>query len=199
MNPIPRRAREEPGLAVPAAFDFLHRIEEPGGLYTAPRYRDEAGDILPWFTQGALAWLRGLPLAGMAVLETGGGASTLWLRKRCRLVTTIEHMPELCQELGIPCHPTREEYVAAIAAEPATYELVILDGHWRAETAVLAARRVRVGGHLLVDNWQQASAHLVFPDDLVAELRGLFDSLVVYPQPPHPDWQTAVFSARNRV
>lgn len=52
---------------------------------------------LPWFSYGAIDFLKGYLKPHMTVYEYGSGGSTLFFAKRVAQVTTIEDHPEWCE------------------------------------------------------------------------------------------------------
>lgn len=51
----------------------------------------ESGILYPWYTHGALDRIKEWDLSDKIVLEWGGGASTIWWRRKCKEVYTVDH------------------------------------------------------------------------------------------------------------
>lgn len=137
---------------------------------------------LPWWTfrsaDAVAAFLAERP--GARVFEWGSGASTLWLARRAGQVTSVEHDAEWAQRLapqlpgtatlrvvppvrasGPIVAPSQRagyegvdfaDYVAAIDADDALYDLVIVDGRARGSCLAAALPHVAPGGLIVVDN-----------------------------------------------
>lgn len=140
---------------------------------------------VPWWTFDAAdavaAFLRERP--GARVFEWGTGASTLWLARRARSVTSVEHDEEWARSLEpmlpgnatvrlVPPRPAVEpvvgsekpgfegldfdDYVAAIDDVPGEFDLIVVDGRARAACLDEGLARLAPGGLLVLDNVERA-------------------------------------------
>lgn len=133
----------------------------------------------PWLTEGANELLETFFRANnnTHVLEVGMGASTVWLAKRCRLFTSIEHdrswftstmlkllgnrivdtiaIPEgfSVPVNGMELFNVDRPYNIIIDRKPDEYfDLVLIDGRDRAKCIRSAIPKLRAGGWLILDN-----------------------------------------------
>jgi SAM-dependent methyltransferase len=126
----------------------------------------------PWLTPKAVrfleAWLKPTDL----VFEWGAGRSTLWIARRVRQVTSIEHNPawfakvkeqarrqnlrnidlKLCTNEDGP--PAESHYAMVIQEVHGDFDLIIVDGvpERRDQCALAAIQNLKPGGILLIDN-----------------------------------------------
>lgn len=127
----------------------------------------------PWLTPQANIILAGWLRNNHVGFEWGAGRSTLWFAKRCKFLTSVEHDPYWYYKINrsIKCNnlnnvtlilaKKKEEYIGAIQdCRDNSLDFVLVDGIFRDECALLAVRKVKVGGLLIVDNmnWYIPSA-----------------------------------------
>jgi len=123
----------------------------------------------PWLTPAAVEMLKQRLRPRDSVFEWGAGRSTLWLARRVRLVTSIEHdllwfdrvqaqarrhrltnvSLKLIPESGRP--PGTAPYVSPIY-QYAAFDLILVDGLHRPHCALAALTRIKPGGMIVVDN-----------------------------------------------
>jgi hypothetical protein len=125
------------------------------------------GAPIPWYTYPAIDFLAQRNFEGKNVLEFGGGQSTLWWQKRARSVTTVEEDPEWCSRLRakiddnvVLCHVPVDPVTRTI--EPIKrlindgairmFDVIIVDGHLRAELAEVAFDYLSPDGAIILDN-----------------------------------------------
>lgn len=135
------------------------------------RYPDQ-----PWLTRQANQLLYSLILATDVGLEFGSGRSTLWLARRARRVTSVEHDPKWHEmvsrqlvQSGISNvdylfrERDRDEemahesgYVRVATAIPEhSLDFVLVDGIYRVDCANAVLDRLRPGGLLILDDAQR--------------------------------------------
>ncbi len=137
----------------------------------------------PWWNSRAIEYLQSrLPREGRA-FEWGSGGSTVWLTRNGMNVTAIESEYEWAERVRKRCPAADvrfipgadtgtlrsepqlrdrgvhyfDEYVSAIdgfAAE--TFDVIVIDGICRKECASLAAKKIKPGGIVVLDdtNWK---------------------------------------------
>lgn len=116
----------------------------------------------PHLTPPTIAFLEKILTTKSRVLEIGSGASTLWIAKRVRWITSFEHQEDWfrlvmrkLQEEGLtnyhlnfmPEYPT-----LGIPALGGEYDLVFVDGRGRVRSIKTTYKLVKPGGHLLLDD-----------------------------------------------
>lgn len=133
----------------------------------------------PWLTRGAVEFLEGALDPGHVGLEWGSGRSTVWLAKRVRGLISVEHDPAWFARVQGMLHrqdienvtlhfldAKTREYVAVIEEEADdALDFVLVDGvsDVRDSCALAAARKIRPGGLLVVDD-----VHRYLPSESVA-------------------------------
>ena len=123
----------------------------------------------PWIVPAAIGWLRRRIRADWSVLELGSGRSTSWFARRAARVLSFEDNEfwhdltrERLAEAGSGNVDLRRTEVAELPAEVARlpddcFDLVIVDFLESPEVTRIdalrpARRKVRPGGHLLLDD-----------------------------------------------
>jgi len=182
--------------ASPRACDVL-----AAGQERDPR----TGEVLPWFTPGALAEIAEWDLTGKRVLEWGGGASSFWWAGAAAHVVTVEADPGWARWLGDETRrrgldnmeivlPGMGEDLSSYPRPPQDLkpDIVVIDGARRLD-CLRAALELPRPLTVIFDNWQQDDA-FISPEAvaLMAPHPG-----VSYPDlhPHHPrhPWQTAIW------
>lgn len=111
-------------------------------------------DECPLMSYEAIDWLNDYLKPEMRVFEWGSGGSTLWIRKRAKIIS-IEHDEGWAEKTGAILIKDDEKYVGAIDEYPDNYfDLVIVDGvDWsRKRCMPKAFDKVKKGGYLLLDD-----------------------------------------------
>lgn len=166
----------------------------------------ETGLVFPWYTKSFLDELVTWDLADKVVFEYGAGASTLWWAKKSLKVYSIDSSSEwigaIKKELIKSWTPgwfkfvgEKETYINSIRDCDIKYDIVIIDGEpiaWRDDCVKPALDRLKPGGRLIIDNWQQSSVGWL-PSEETQQLLSQYP-VKVYPQEGHPDWKTAVWT-----
>ena len=126
-----------------------------------------SGAPIPWYTYPAIDFLEQRDFRTRDVLEFGGGQSTLWWAARARRVVTIEEDVEWASTLrsrvgaNVDLHhvpvdlATRsiDSVTAVLDANPIErFDIIVIDGHLRAELADLSFKYLAPNGALLLDN-----------------------------------------------
>jgi predicted O-methyltransferase YrrM len=129
---------------------------------------------VPWLAFQAVAFLESLLRREDRGLEYGSGRSTRWFAARTRTLTSVEHAPEWRRRVSrslrlagcrnvrlllVPADerkaddPNKAAYVTARGqTRRARYDYIIVDGLYRDICALSAARVLRSGGLLILDN-----------------------------------------------
>lgn len=151
-----------------AARRMLKRVHE--------RLRPDA----PWIAPSTVRYLEGQVTPSTRVLEFGSGRSTMWFAMRCAHVTSVEHDASWYERVSgtlrerqlegrvdlrlVPLdHPIDEgtrpaydpepEYVSeATRAANGSFDVVLVDGHYRQACILASLAKLKPGGLLVVDN-----------------------------------------------
>ena len=131
---------------------------------------DSQDEPIPWLTYPAIFWLDLVLNGEEAVLEVGAGNSTLWLARKAKLVTSIEHDAAWYEHLRSlappnvnlqfrPCSgdlvQTRldDPYVDAIRGVPdASLDLALIDGMARVTCLLVALPKLKEDGAVILDD-----------------------------------------------
>ena len=119
-----------------------------------------AGEPVPWITFPARDYLSQLDFSKAAVLEYGGGLSSLWWARRAASVTTVESDPAWVERirrdapgnLRLIGPVSGEAYVREPLAEERRFQVIVVDGKQRKECAEAALPFLDPAGLLVLDN-----------------------------------------------
>ena len=127
----------------------------------------------PWLTKAANRILADRLQPHHVGLEFGSGRSTLWIARRVRRLTSVEHDPAWAEKVSGMLRTARLTNVEYLLREadcgdegaagsgyvrvldrfgPESLDFVLVDGIYRAECALGATEGLRPGGLLIVDN-----------------------------------------------
>lgn len=158
--------------------------------YTNSRYQcPETGLMMPWYVQEACAFIRELPLSEMRVFEYGIGYGTPWYKAVTRFSTGVDDSPVWARAFDIPCKEDKESYLIEIDKhEP--FDIIVVDGAWRRDCILKAIERIKPGGFIIADNWNQPSAEVDWGN--TAEVMKEKPAHLFHEQ-GHPDWKTIIW------
>lgn len=115
----------------------------------------------PWLAFSAVDYLKGL-VSGRRVFEFGSGMSTLWFADRCKEVVSVEsnagwHRSVTQQTRGmhnvrLVLAESKECYLRALEDTTDKFDLILVDGLYRAECVGMARSHLSQNGILVVDN-----------------------------------------------
>lgn len=163
------------------------------------RWLDEdTGLVFPYYTYPFLWALRAWDLSDKTVFEYGMGASSIWWAKKCKKLYGVESNKEwfdaVHEKIGdiseLDFTDTAARYVNSIYRYGIQFDIVVVDGIERDDCISKAVDMVKKGGILIVDNWMQPSAFM--PTEHSIKLLSKY-TRVIWKQPDHYDWQTAIF------
>lgn len=133
----------------------------------------------PWIAQGAVRFCAKHLRANMRGLEWGSGRSTAWFAKRLLHLVSVEHHDEWHKKVSkdllgqgvtnvdyrlvslnhpvtaptVPHYEVIPDYVNVINEfVDESFDLVIVDGHYRQACVLAAMPKLKHGGYLLLDN-----------------------------------------------
>ncbi len=118
------------------------------------------GSWLPWYTYPAVEYLMQFDWSDSDVFEYGAGGSSLFWAARARSVISVERDAAWVRDLETQASPnlrllsraTRKDYVDAIRESGTTFDLVIIDGHWRHDCVQRSVDQLNSRGLILLDN-----------------------------------------------
>ena len=134
----------------------------------------KSGDPLPWYTYPCIDFLAHRPWDGASVLEFGAGQSTLWWARRARRVVALEGDPGWAARLRRRISGNVELHLVAMDGPRACvesveraladgsggpFDVVVIDGLWRAEMIGIAARVVSPHGIIVCDDAEGYGFH----------------------------------------
>ena len=158
---------------------------------------DAQGNPIPWYTYPAVEFLRTLDLQNSRVFEYGCGNSSIFLAQRVKEIYAVENDQDWAAEvksagilnLNIITAPKKESYINAPRALGGNFDVIVVDGRYRRECAIVASELVKDDGFIIFDNsdW--------YPDackSIRATGRFQIDFSGLGPIAPFP-WTTSVF------
>jgi hypothetical protein len=152
------------GIITPARFAYLTGHWKSSWAMAAC---SADGSPTPWYTYPAIDFLSQRSFLNRNVLEIGGGQSTLWWSARAASVLTIEEDAQWCASLrprigtNVALHHVPVDYetrsVTPIrkiidANAKQLFDVIIIDGHLRAEATALAFDYLTSDGAVILDN-----------------------------------------------
>lgn len=153
-------------------------------------YHDMDGVRMPWYTLPCLEWLDGLNLKDKYVFEYGLGWSTDWFEIRKAIVFGVESNPDWrISKRGFTFHNEIDLYTKAILNYE-QFDIICIDGIYRDDCTEYALAKLKKGGFLICDNFEQPEVEPDWPKtrELTKDMKVVF-----YKQPDHPTWVTVVF------
>jgi hypothetical protein len=122
---------------------------------------DRQGNPLPWYTYPAIDYIKQLDFSEKTVFEYGAGNSTLFWASLARRVVSVEHNLSWYEyvkgrvqnqsNVSISYCERSSEYVNEIARHD-KFDVIVVDGAYRAECAREAQTRLKSGGMIIFDN-----------------------------------------------
>lgn len=154
-------------------------------------YFDGIGVRMPWYTLPCLEWLDEMDLYGKYVFEYGLGHSTDWYNSRKAITFGVESNEQWGRnDAHYTIQEDRLNYTSSILNARPEFDIVVIDGVFRDDCTEYALKKLKKGGYLICDNFEQPSVQADWPKtrELTKDL-----PLTIYKQPDHYDWQTAVW------
>lgn len=153
---------------------------------------DDNGVKMPWYTRSCLAWLDKLDLKDKRVWEYGCGYSSLWFRSRGAIVGGVDSNKDWAKLSDAYYTEVKIDYLQC-NLRGGKFDIVVIDGDFRDECTQYALNRTKKGGHIIIDNWKQASADLAEWPITEKLIEGM--DITIYKEPAHEDWSTLVIHA----
>jgi hypothetical protein len=134
------------------------------------------GSPLPWYTYPAIEYCNQLDASGLNIFEYGSGNSSLYWARKGAKVWCVEHDPawyenmriKSAQLCDISLRNSTDTYASAIAEVGLTFDIVIIDGVWRNQSAAAAIAHLQKDGLIILDNsdWYTDVAQFLRSHDL---------------------------------
>lgn len=153
---------------------------------------DESGLNMPWYTRPCLAWLQTIDLKGKKIFEYGVGNSTKWYESKGATVWGVDSSEQWANFAGAHYTQNKNEYIQEInnpCLLNVKFDIICIDGLFRDECTEHALKRIKNGGHIIIDNYKQPSVEEFWP---ITEVLIKDMNTVLYKEPKHYDWQTLV-------
>lgn len=141
------------------------------------RVADGDGQPIPWFTYPAVDFLKRIDFSGKRVFEYGCGYSSLWWGQEVETVDAVDDNPfwissiqkQVPSNVALMLREGEQAYVNAIAEKGATYDVVVVDGSFRADCASKACDHLVPGGMIILDNpdMMPDAAHVLDQTDMI--------------------------------
>jgi len=121
---------------------------------------DSNDNPLPWYTYPAIEYLQQFDFSHCSVFEYGSGNSTKFWAGRALSITSVETNPEwhrinskdMLSHQSLYLKTEEDGYVDAINLKENLYDVIIIDGEYRYKCSIEAARKVKKGGFIILDN-----------------------------------------------
>lgn len=167
----------------------------------AGRAINAQGEPTPWYTYPALEYLDQFDFSTKTVFEWGSGNSSLYWARVAKSLTSVEDNTEWH---GIVTRATRNNqvlrlvtdakaYVEAISTSGVKYDIIVIDGSYRYECAVVASNHLEDGGLIILDNsdWLPETASVLRSRGLLeVDMSGIGPGAVL-------TWTTSFFFHRS--
>ncbi|MBP1465725.1 class I SAM-dependent methyltransferase [Candidatus Chloroploca sp. M-50] len=126
------------------------------------------GEPTPWYTYPAIEYLDQLDFTEKTVFEWGAGNSSRYWARSAKSVVSVEDDPIWYRKiqqyrsdnLDIHLIQDKQRYIDAIRQNDQKYDVIIVDGSYRHQCALIAPLFLREGGVIVLDNsdWYPDSA-----------------------------------------
>jgi predicted O-methyltransferase YrrM len=170
-------------------LNFETLTPHEGGRLIDPRYNI----LFPWYTKPFLEKLISFNLSEWKVFEYGGGDSTIWWRKNCREIISVDTNKDWSEISGSFFCNDKESFInyPKEFINEEKFDCIIIDSepvNWRDECVPTALECLKDGGLLIIDNYNQKTVELEnwpiadkFLENKISE---------VFQNPGHFDWKT---------
>lgn len=120
------------------------------------------GEPIPWYTYPAIEYLERINFKEASFFEYGSGHSTLYWSNRVKNITSVESNKEWYKKIlketksisniKLQYEEEKESYCHSILTEKIKYDVVIIDGIYRASCVFNAIKALNGGGIVILDN-----------------------------------------------
>lgn len=124
------------------------------------RPQDAEANPVPWYTYPAIEFLRTLDMRSSKVFEYGCGNSSVFLAKRVKEIYSVESNHAWAEEVGsakisnlkIITAIDKDSYINTPHTLKDKFDIIIVDGRYRNECAIVAGELIRDDGFIIFDN-----------------------------------------------
>jgi len=115
---------------------------------------DNSGNPLPWFSYPAIDYLKSINLKDKNIFEYGSGNSTIFFHRKAKSIQSVEDDLLWYQKIVKKCPSVqlindKDKYIHAIKG---FFDIIIIDGSYRAECAREALTHLNRGGFIIADD-----------------------------------------------
>lgn len=164
---------------------------------------DRLGCPIPWYTYPAIEYLKQLDLLEKSVFEYGSGNSTIFWASICKNVVAIENDKNWYNKINskLPNNvqyyflDDKQDYINSITNHSKKFDIIIIDGSYRAECALEAISHLESTGFFILDNsdWNKPAAEILTNAGFIEVNMSGFGPINGY------TWTTAFFFSRNVI
>lgn len=152
------------GVGTEADIGYLIQI----GWYASLQeefFHDNEGDIIPWLTYPATAFLKQRLQQELFVFEYGAGGSTLFFAQRVNEIHSVEHQPEWYHQIqtkskeNVFIYLTELDYNGNYHKFPLNlqkFHVILIDGRDRVRCCQVAPKALRPDGVIILDDSQRS-------------------------------------------
>ncbi|GIV43175.1 MAG: hypothetical protein KatS3mg035_0298 [Bacteroidia bacterium] len=122
---------------------------------------DKQGNPIPWLTYSFLDFIQPRLQKSFVMFEYGCGNSTLWFAKYVQHIDSVEHEKNWYEQIQ-PQLPSNaqlyfkdlnsEDYEKCILTTPHFYDIILIDGRKRWESAQNSIQKLKENGVIILDN-----------------------------------------------
>lgn len=139
---------------------------------------DKRGNPIPWYTYPANDFLKFRNYQGKKILEFGAGQSTLWWAERCKSIISFEGSKDWYEQINRSMPDNVELYYIEekpqehclqkikeiLHTNNQKFDIIIIDGLWRFNLAIMAKDFIQPDGAIVVDNSSGYNIYEAFLD-----------------------------------
>ena len=137
----------------------------------------QTGEVWPWYTFPAIEYLSELDFSKDVIFEYGCGSSTIFWAQRARKVVSIEHDAAWASKIAkvapsnveIFVLPPATDYAAALLASGGNFDVIVIDGIYRAKCCRDVGQALNPGGLVILDNsdWYTTASRIIRDQNLI--------------------------------
>lgn len=149
--------------------------------------------IFPWYTKSFLTELTKWDISTWKVFEYGSGDSTIWWRRNCREVISVDTNYEWSQKTNSYFSDNKKDFIEFPLKfiDEELFDCIIIDGdpvEWRDDCCEISLKCLKKGGIIIADNYEQESINCLNWHKTNNFL--LEKEKKVFIQQGHNDWKT---------